>query len=145
MTTVSGCVCGWRSKMCGIFSFALLFRLLYASVLLFRLLNARALLSSRGSRSTGCVVGGQMCARQSSQTTRLDESTPFSCLRASSVDKTMHRAVPPCQSIPTHMCFDDIKKSPSQEKWTSAKLLLNLSAERKFHMLFSFTRFIWVQ
>ena len=80
--------------MCGVFSFALLFRLLYASVLLFRLLNARALLSSRGSRSTGCVVGGQMCARQSSQTTRLDESTPFSCLRASSVDKTMHRAVP---------------------------------------------------
>ena len=73
------------------------------------------------------------------------DSTSRHPLVASGLPVSTKPCTAPCQSIPTHMCFDDIKKSPSQEKWTSAKLLLNLSAERKFHMLFSFTRFIWVQ
>ena len=101
LVLATGWGCGWRSAMHA-FVFAFKFCFGFSSFGTWAAFGfALALLSSNGSEATGCVVGGQRCARESSQST-LDNPLVASGLPLWTKPGT---ARPPCRSIPIHMCF----------------------------------------
>ena len=108
LVLATGWGCGWRSAMHA-FVFAFKFCFGFSSFGTWAAFGfALALLSSNGSEATGCVVGGQRCARESSQTT-LDTPLVASGLPLWTKPGT---ARPACQSVTIHIC---VSKSQSLE------------------------------